>query len=132
MKTNFPVQFQKVVDFVKKEKGTEVSISTSTCFISTMNEIVIHHNFDLERNGLIALLHEVGHALQPNSRDEWVNSYKNVDDTEQPRKFAMLQFGNEMDAWNRGEALISELGLEVDMKRFNSEKNDALLTYFKY
>ena len=38
--------------------------------------IFIHHNYDLTKNGLYALLHEVGHSLQPPT-SVGSNSYKN-------------------------------------------------------
>ena len=59
--------FQKVVDFLKSY-DVNVMIDSVTYYIKTEDEqsICIHHNYDLEKNGLIALLHEAGHVLQNN------------------------------------------------------------------
>jgi transposase len=127
---NFPIQFQKVVDYIKRERGVEVVLGSSTCFDSYSKTITIHRNHNLEKNGLYALLHEVGHALQPET-NTGANLYRSIDDTEKPVHFAMYQFINEQDAWNGGVQVASELGLEINVREFNKLKEEALLTYFK-
>jgi hypothetical protein len=127
---NFPIQFQKVVDYIKRERGVEVVLGSSNCFDSYSKTITIHRNHNLEKNGLYALLHEVGHALQPET-NTGANLYRSIDDTEKPVHFAMYQFINEQDAWNGGVRVASELGLEIDVRAFNKLKEEALLTYFK-
>lgn len=125
--------FQKVLSWVKTHFKTDVKLSNSTVYVGgETNTIFIHHNYNLEKNGLISLLHEVGHVMQPTVDDEKFgpNRYKVIDDLDHPKKFQMLQFMNEVDAWNRGEELIRILDLNVDMKRWNKEKEESLLTYY--
>jgi hypothetical protein len=126
----YPTDFQKVVDFLKSY-DVNVMIDSVSCYIKTDDEqtICIHHNYNLEKNGLITLLHEAGHVLQSNDNGV-CNHYKNVDDMENPTKYNMYQFMNELDAWNRGEELIEMLGLNVDSKRFHKQREEALLTYY--
>ena len=126
----YPTDFQKVVDFLKLYQVT-VMIDSVTCYIQTDDErtICIHHNYNLEKNGLITLLHEAGHVLQMDDSDV-CNHYRNVDDIDRPKEFNMYQFINELDAWNRGEELIQMLGLRVDPKRFHKQREEALLTYY--
>jgi hypothetical protein len=122
--------FQKVVDYIFKEKGVRVQLSNSTCFLGHENKVIyIHRSYNLENNGLYALLHECGHALQPVT-NTGVNCYKNIDEDVKPKEFAMKQFINEVDAWDRGLSLANELGIKLDLKKFEKEKNIALLTYF--
>ena len=126
----FPIDFQKVVDFLK-DFEVRVMIDIMSCYIKTDDEqtICIHHSYNLEKNGLITLLHEAGHVLQSNDNGV-CNHYRNVDDVEKPKVFNMYQFMNELDAWNRGEELIQLLDLNVDSKRFHQQREEALLTYY--
>lgn len=125
--------FERVSNWVKDNYDVDVQFGQVTAFLGhRTKKIFIHHNYNLEKNGLIALLHEVGHAMQP-SEDEDVfgpNRYKTIDDLEKPKKYKMLQFMNEVDAWDRGEALALELGIQLDMKRWTKEKEEALETYY--
>ena len=125
----FPKNFQKVVDYLKG-RGIYVQISTSTNFFGGgVNLINIHHRYNLEKNGLFALLHEAGHSLQ-NTDIFGPNHYKRIDDDEQPTKFNMHRFMNEVDAWDKGERLAEELGIQLDKKEFSKSKEEALLTYY--
>jgi transposase len=127
---SFPNQFQKVVDYIKNKKGVGVVLGSSTCFDNYSKTITIHSNHNLEKNGLYALLHEVGHSLQPET-NTGSNLYKAIDDTEKPVHFAMYQFINEQDAWDKGVQVAGELGLKIDFRGFNKLKEESLLTYFK-
>jgi len=126
----YPKDFQKVVDFLKSY-NVNVMIDCVTYYIKTEDEqsICIHHNYNLEKNGLITLLHEAGHVLQNNDNGVW-NHYKDIDDMEKPKEYNMYQFMNELDAWNRGEELIELLDLNVNPKRYHKQREEALLTYF--
>jgi hypothetical protein len=126
---NYPTNFQKVVEYLKS-RGIYVQIGTSTNFIGGgVNLINIHHRYNLEKNGLFALLHEAGHSLQ-NTNEFGPNHYKRIDDEEQPTKFNMYRFMNEVDAWDRGERLAEELGINLDKTEFSKSKEEALLTYY--
>ena len=126
----FPIQFQKVVDWISDTKGVDVVLGDSTLFMGHFTRrISIHHNYDLNNNGLYALLHECGHVLQP-ATNVGCNSYKNIDDTDHPKEFMMGQFLNELDAWNRGMEIAKNLKLKINEKQFEKEKSEALLTYF--
>lgn len=127
----FPKQFKIVADYIKSKKGVTVSLGSETKFTGHFSrEIVIHHNFDLNSNGLIALLHECGHSLQPPT-NIGVNSYKNLDEKQYPAEFHLGRFMNEVDAWNRGFELARLLNLQIDKKLWEKEKEKMLLTYFK-
>jgi hypothetical protein len=126
---NYPKNFQKVVDYLK---GREiyVQLATSTNYFGGgVNLINIHHRYNLEKNGLFALLHEAGHSLQ--TSDEFgPNHYRRVDDMDKPKEFNMYRFMNEVDAWDRGERLAEELGIRLNKKDFVKSKEEALLTYY--
>jgi dsDNA-binding SOS-regulon protein len=36
---------------------------------------------------------------------------------------------NEIDAWDKGLEIANDLGLKLDMKSWNKEKEEALITY---
>ena len=91
--------------------------------------IFIHHNFDLTKNGLYALLHEVGHSLQPPT-SVGSNSYKNFDEDENQREFEMGRFLNELDAWNIGLEVAKKLNITINQNEWNKEKDEALLSYW--
>ena len=130
MKKTFPQNFQKVVDYIYNEKGVTVELSDSTCFMGHDQKIIyIHRNYNLEKNGLYTLLHECGHALQPVT-NVGVNCYKNIDEDSRPKEFAMKRFINELDAWEKGLKIANELGIRIDLKKYEKEKDIALLTYF--
>ena len=127
----YPKQFQKVVEFLKS-LDVKVMIDSVTYYREYKGgkSICIHQNYNLEKNGLIALLHEAGHVLQTQSKKVY-NHYKNIDDMEKPKEFNMYQFMNEVDAWNRGEKLIQLLYLDINPKRYHKQREEALLTYYK-
>jgi hypothetical protein len=131
MNKKFPEQFQKVVDWVKEEKGVEVLLGRSTHYNNYTKRIFIHHNHNLEKNGLYSLLHEVGHTLQPQTYTG-ANLYKSIDDLEKPLHFAMYQFINEQDAWNKAAQIADLLSLKINVREFNKIKEECLLTYFKH
>ena len=122
--------FEKVSKWIFEKKGTEVKLGQVTLYFGkSLNRIFIHHNMNLEKNGLFALLHECGHALQPNG-STGVNRYKKIDEDRFPKKHKMLQFINEVDAWEKGLQIAEELGIQLDMKAFNKLKEESLMTYF--
>ena len=126
----FPKEFQRVCDYIKDKKGVVVKLGDGTAFMGHFNRtIFVHHNYDLTRNGLYALLHEVGHSLQPPT-NVGSNSYKNIDDDLNKREFEMGRFVNEMDAWKIGLNISNELNITIDNKEWNVQKNEALLTYW--
>lgn len=126
----YPTNFQKVVNFLNKH-SVSVELSNGTRYVGDLDnpKIYIHRNYNLTKNGLYALLHEAGHFLQPFGKYS-ANHYKNVDDCEQPTKFNMYQFMNEVDAWDRGLNLATELGIFINKEEWGKEKEIALLTYY--
>jgi hypothetical protein len=123
--------FEKVVDFIWNEKGVDVKLGETTVYLGLgLKRIFIHRNYNLNKNGLYALLHEVGHALQPEG-NIGVNYYKNIDEEKHPKKHNMHQFLNELDAWNRGYDVAMKLNICIDNRAWDKLKNDALITYFK-
>jgi len=126
----FPKEFKTVAKYIEDKKGVLVTLGHYTAFLGHFTrEIVIHHNYDLKNNGLFALLHECGHSLQPPT-NVGINSYKNLDETEHPDEYRMGRFLNEVDAWNRGFALAGTIGIPIDKRDWNLQKERALLTYF--
>lgn len=127
---NYIDDFQKVVNWIKEARGVAVELGSTTSFMGhDRNLIIIHHNYNRNKNGLFALLHECGHALQP-STNVGVNAYKNIDMDEQQKKFNMGRFLNEVDAWNKGEMIASVLGIELNEQDWNKCKEESLLTYY--
>lgn len=125
--------FEKVSNWVKENHGVDVVLGQMTLFMGHREKrIFIHHNYNLEKNGLFALLHEVGHVLQPAHENDKFgpNRYKTICDIEKPKKWKMLQFMNEVDAWDRGLSLANELGIEINMKHWTASKEEALETYY--
>lgn len=120
-------QFKLVCDYIRNKTNTNVVLGSMTCFMGHFtNRIVIHHNYNLEKNGLISLLHECGHALQP-SKYTGPNEYKKYD--EDSEEFKIGRYYNEVDAWNKAEMIVKELNLSMDWKRFNSQRKHSLKTY---
>lgn len=124
----YPKQFKKVSDYLKEKFGVDVLLGQITAFMGHKNKkIFIHHNHNLEKNGLYALLHEVGHFLQ-NDKD---NYFKTIDEDKQPKKFKYHQYLNEMNAWKRGLDFAYDLGLEIHEDDYYMIRDESLLTYSK-
>jgi len=126
-------QFKKVTNYLNSI-GVGVKLGGSSFFVNhpTNPTIIISNRLNKEKNGLFILLHEAGHSLQPKN-NVGVNAYKNIDIDETPKRtkeFNMLMFINEVDAWDKGEALAKKLNLKIDWKAFNKIKKECLLTYF--
>jgi hypothetical protein len=126
-------QFQRVINHLNSI-GVNVKLGGSSFFVNhpTNPTIIISNRLNKEKNGLFILLHEAGHSLQPKN-NVGVNAYKNIDIDETPKRtkeFNMLMFINEVDAWDKGEALAKKLNLKIDWKAFNKIKKECLLTYF--
>jgi hypothetical protein len=127
---SFPKNFQKVVDYLKDNCDVDVKLGGTTAYLGMgLRRIFIHHNHNLEKNGLYALLHEAGHVLQDDTQFG-PNHYKRIDDTEQPKKYNMYQFMNEVNAWDNGYDLALELGIKIDKKSWGKLKEESLLTYY--
>ncbi len=130
MNKPFPKYFKIIVDHLRKKYNIDVVIGNMTCFTGhEQKKIIINYRFNLEKNGLYALLHEVGHSLQP-ATATGPNLYKIIDDMEYPTQFKMYQFLNEADAWDRGARFADELNIPIDLRQWNKIKEEALLTYF--
>jgi len=124
----YPKQFKKVSDYLESEFGVNVLLGQITAFMGHKNKkIFIHHNHNLEKNGLYVLLHEVGHLLQ-NDKD---NYFKTIDEDKEPKKFKYHQYLNEINAWEKGLIFANKLGIKVNMKDWIMVQNESLLTYLK-
>jgi len=124
----YPKQFKKVSDYLESEFGVNVLLGQITAFMGHKNKkIFIHHNHNLEKNGLYVLLHEVGHLLQ-NDED---NYFKTIDEDKEPKKFKYHQYLNEINAWEKGLIFANKLGIKVNMKDWIMVQNESLLTYLK-
>ena len=128
MNKKYPKQFKRVSDYLKEKFGINVLLGQMTAFMGHTNKkIFIHHNHNLEKNGLYSLLHEVGHVLQ-NDKD---NLFKTIDEDMYPRKFKFYQYINELNAWERGLLFANEFGIEVNIKDWVKIQKESLLTYSK-
>tara|TARA_Y100000768_G_scaffold363171_1_gene322595 strand:+ start:1251 stop:1658 length:408 start_codon:yes stop_codon:yes gene_type:complete len=128
MNKKYPKQFKRVSDYLKEKFGINVLLGQMTAFMGHKNKkIFIHHNHNLEKNGLYSLLHEVGHVLQ-NDKD---NLFKTIDEDMYPRKFKFYQYINELNAWERGLLFANEFGIEVNIKDWVKIQKESLLTYSK-
>ena len=124
----YPKQFNKVSNYLKNKFGIDVLLGQITAFMGSKNKkIFIHHNHNLEKNGLYALLHEVGHVLQ-NDKD---NHFKTIDEDKEPKKFKFYQYLNEIDAWKKGLLFANKLGISVNKQDWVKVQNESLLTYSK-
>lgn len=114
-----------------EDNGVTINKSTETHYFQPTQTINIHHRYNMEKNGLYTLLHEAGHWLQhidanyiQNLKEQF---HKNIDDD---FKISMLMFIHELNAWDRGKQLAEDLGLVIDKKLFEINKQEALLTYY--
>jgi len=120
-------QFDKLCNWIKHVNDTDVLMGEGTSFMGHyVNRIIIHHNYNLEKNGLIALLHECGHALQPKT-PTGVNKYKLYE--VRSDKFKKGLYENEVDAWKRARDIAVDLHLNLDWVAFNREESASIKTY---
>ena len=125
---NYPKQFKKVSDYLKKEFEINVLLGQITAFMGHKNKkIFIHHNHNLEKNGLYSLRHEVGHVLQTDKD----NYFKSIDEDKQPKKFKYHQYLNEINAWEKGLLFANKLGIKINIKDWLKIQKESLLTYSK-
>ena len=128
MTKKYPKQFKKVSDYLKEKFGIDVLLGQITAFMGSKNKkIFIHHNHNLEKNGLYALLHEVGHVLQ-NDED---NYFKTIDEDKHPYQFKYYQYLNDEDAWEKGLDFAYDLGLQIHEDDYYKIAEESLLTYSK-
>ena len=126
MNKKYPKQFKKVSDYLKEKFEIDVLLGQITAFMGHKNKkIFIHHNHNLEKNGLYSLLHELGHVLQ----DEKDNFFKTIDEDKQPNKFKSYRYQNEQDAWEKGLNFANTFGIKVNMKDWLKVKKESLQTY---
>lgn len=126
MNKKYPKQFKKVSDYLKEKFEIDVLLGQITAFMGHKNKkIFIHHNHNLEKNGLYSLLHELGHVLQ----DEKDNFFKTIDEDKQPNKFKSHRYQNEEDAWDKGLRFAKSFGIEVNMKDWFKVRKESLQTY---
>lgn len=124
----YPKQFKKVSDYLKEKFGIDVLLGQITAFMGHKNKkIFIHHNHNLEKNGLYSLLHEVGHVLQTDED----NYFKTIDEDKEPKKFKFYQYINEINAWEKGLLFANELGIKVNIEDWVKVQNESLHTYSK-
>lgn len=122
----YPKQFQKVSNYLKKKFGIDVLLGQITAFMGHKNKrIFIHHNHNLQKNGLYSLLHEVGHVLQTDKD----NYFKTIDEDKEPKKFKYHQYLNEEDAWEKGLDFAYDLGLQIHEDDYYKIAEESLLTY---
>lgn len=124
----YPKQFNKVSNYLKDKFGIDVLLGQITAFMGIKNKkIFIHHNHNLQKNGLYVLLHEAGHVLQ-NDKD---NYFKTIDEDKEPKKFKYHQYLNEIDAWKKGLDFAYNLGLQINEDAYYKVQEESLLTYSK-
>ena len=123
----FPKNFNIVSRFIKNKKGITVKLGEKTQFLGPYErEILIHHNYDLRQNGLFMLLFECGKSLQPqNPLQQDLRKKPNVS------QIRYEQDLSDLDAWNRGEEIIKELKLNVNISDYLNFKRAYLLKYFQ-
>ena len=126
MNKKYPKQFKRVSDYLKEKFEIDVLLGQITAFMGHKNKkIFIHHNHNLEKNGLYSLLHELGHVLQ----DENDNFFKTIDEDKQPNKFKSYRYQNEKDAWDKGLRFAKSFGIEVNIKDWLKVRKESLQTY---
>jgi hypothetical protein len=122
----YPKQFKKVCEYLKEKFQIIVKLGQITAFMGNTNKtIFIHHNHNLDKNGLYSLLHEVGHVEQTDKD----NYYKTIDEDKQSKKFKFYQYLNEVDAWKKALLIGNELGIDINIQDFVKIKDESLLTY---
>lgn len=127
----FPYEFRKVVYYMKKQRGISVVLGETTEFLGFYDRnIIIHHNYDLRKNGLYVLLYECGKTLQP-ATNTGVNSYKTLDKNTNFDEYRVGKILAEVDAWNRGFGLAKKLGLKIDYEKYHSVYKKELLKSYK-
>jgi len=127
----FPKKFKKVSDYIFRHRGIRVLLGTDTIFTGFFQrEIIIHYNYDLEHNGLIVLLFEIGKSLQ-STTNTGINSYKLLDINSNYEKYQLGHFLKELNAWEIGWQLSKKLKLKINKKEWDAIKKNHLSHFFK-
>lgn len=136
------MQFQRVVELVD-DWGYEVELhpgARDRVELGESKTIYINSSYHPETK-FYTLLHEVGHILIRRNWRKFAMNYPNyldgpetaVDGRRERRKsYRIGLIAEEIEAWKRGRAYAERHGLYVDMFKYDSDANTALMTYIDW
>ena len=125
----------KVVEWLG-ERGWKVLFYTDAPEVTVWNLKQIHINSRTHpETRLYTLLHECGHVLVDDNRDR-IHKLSYQSHCEHNRFLSrgkrVAVVSEEYEAWKRGEKLAKRLGIDIDVKKFDRHRADALMSYINW
>jgi hypothetical protein len=103
----------------------------------TQKRVVINNRRSLQGQ-VFGMLHEIGHIMLGES-DEYLarfsesHEFKNRKErAHETLRVRMSVFGEEWEAWSRGESLAKKLNLQIDYLAFRDSRNIDLKSYAEW
>ena len=133
---SFRISFEIIEEWLD-DKGYHVMLETDSSDGVYFNckQVCLNSRNHIEKR-LYILLHECGHILINDRRDDRIYSLSN--DTEavigksvsKKRRVAVLT--EEIEAWRRGERLAKRLAIKINEEKFDKIKTDAIISYVEW
>ena len=127
-----------VVESWLLEKDYEVLLETDglDAVYFDCNQVILNSRNHIEKR-LYILLHECGHILiNNNSLDRTFSLSQKTEAIMGGRKVSrerrVAKLTEEIEAWKRGESLARRLGIEIDERKFDKVRADAIMSYIEW
>ena len=120
-----------------ESKGYFVSLETDAedAVYYNCKQVSLNSRNHIEKR-LYILLHECGHILIDNGKRDRLFSLSKTTEAimgkRESRKRRVAVLSEEVEAWKRGERLARRLGININAKKFDNIRADAIISYVEW
>jgi len=117
-------------------RGYTVNVYTDAedCVYYETKEVMINSRKHAESR-FYTLLHECGHILINDNRDRLFRLSRETQaimGQKPARNKRIAVLSEEVEAWKRGERLAKKLGLDINERKFDEARTNALMSYVEW
>lgn len=136
-KSQYSKYMNKLVKWAKKTKHITVVFTTGQADrFMPEDRLVIVDESQSEKNQMFTLLHELGHAMNRDTRMSYKNGKYHLlqksEATGRPIKsyaYRVQVLDEEMSAWKNGRLLADKLGIKLDEREYENCAAKCVMTY---